>query len=165
MTQKGELPVGFVAGLFGVKGELKCDPSSAGRTLFSAGQRLRARGREVDEHVQLSSVREHKGRLLVRFAGADSLDAAKRFAGSTLYAESDRIALAPGEYLDRDLAGCVLYDERGAEIGMVDRVEHYPASDMLVVGGKLVPMVAAFVKSIDLGTRRIVVELPEGLLE
>ncbi len=46
-----------------------------------------------------------------------------------------RIALAPGEYLDDDLVGCDVEDAVGTRYGAVERVEHYPSSDMLVVGG------------------------------
>ena len=51
----------------------------------------------------------------------------------------------------------------GKEYGAVDAVEHYPASDMLVVAGTLVPMVAAIVHDINLAARRIVVDPPAGL--
>ena len=83
---------------------------------------------------------------------------------ATLYAARERIELEAGEFLDRDLAGCVLVDPEGATLGTVQRVEHYPGSDMLIVGGHMVPMVAAFIRSIDVENKRIVAELPEGLL-
>ncbi|MBV8489893.1 MAG: hypothetical protein JO199_05120 [Candidatus Eremiobacteraeota bacterium] len=39
-TPNNEIEVGRIAGAFGVRGELKCDPSNAGRTLFAAGATL-----------------------------------------------------------------------------------------------------------------------------
>ncbi len=162
--QNDELPVGRVAGLFGIQGELKCDPTSAGRMLFEAGQNLRALLADgTARDVCLESVREHKGRLLVRFEGAVSCDDAEELAGATLYANRDRIVLQPDEYLDRDLIGCALYDATGV-VGTVERVDHYPGSDMLVVDGKLVPLVQPFITSIDIAAKRIEVELPAGLL-
>jgi 16S rRNA processing protein RimM len=161
-----ELPVGRIAGIFGIHGELKCDPSSAGRTLFSAGERLRAQlagGTSID--VELLAVRQHKNRLLVRLKGVASANDAQRFAGAMLFADRSRIELEPGEYLDRDLEGCELLTADGGSLGRVQRVEHYPSSDMLVVRGKLVPMVSAFIKSVDIAARRIVVDLPLGLLD
>ena len=46
-------------------------------------------------------------------------------------------------------------------------VEHYPASDMLVVGeGRaMIPLVRDFIRAVDIEERRIVVVLPEGLLD
>jgi 16S rRNA processing protein RimM len=161
-----EILVGRIAGVFGVRGELKCDPTSAGRTLFSPGESLRLQLADgSSQNVRLVSVREHKNRLLIRLPGIESADEAQRCAGATFYAQRGRIVLGPGEYLDRDLAGCVLYDVSGKRLGTVTGVDHYPSSDMLVVEGKLVPMVSQFIASIDVGAKRIVVELPEGLLD
>ena len=159
------MPVGRIAGIFGVHGELKCDPASSGRSLFEPGAQFELRSAQgAAQQVTLESVREHKGRLLVRFSGVSDPDDAQSFSGSTLFAERSRIELDPGEYLDRDLAGCVLADEAGNVLGTVERVEHYPASDMLVVNGRFVPMVAAFIRSIDTAAKRIVVDVPPGLL-
>jgi 16S rRNA processing protein RimM len=161
-----ELPVGRIAGIFGIQGELKCDPTSAGRTLFVPGAHFKLQlAAGASQDVQLSSVREHKNRLLVRLRGVDSANDVEKYVGATFYADRDRITLEPGEHLDRDLEGCVLFDESGRTLGAVMRVEHYPSSDMLVVNGQLVPMVSAFIKSIDTAAKRIVVDLPPGLLD
>lgn len=165
-TPNDELPVGRIAGIFGIHGELKCDPTSAGRTLFSAGERFRLQMPQGESRdVQLASVREHKGRFLIRLAGVDSANDAQTYAGATFYAARERITLEPGEHLDRDLLGCELYDESGNALGKVQRVEHYPSSDMLIVKGSMVPMVSAFIKRIDTTAKRIVVDLPVGLLD
>ncbi|HEV3153278.1 MAG TPA: ribosome maturation factor RimM [Candidatus Baltobacteraceae bacterium] len=166
MANSNEIPVGRIAGVFGIHGELKCDPTSAGRTLFSAGEALRAQLADGSSHeVTLAALREHKGRLLIRLPGIDTANAAERFVGATLYADRDRIVLEPGEYLDRDLVGCDVFDTAGAGLGRVTRVEHYPSSDMLIVNGNMVPMIKQFVKTIDAEKRRIVVDVPPGLID
>jgi 16S rRNA processing protein RimM len=165
-SSSNELPVGRIAGVFGIRGELKCDPTSAGRTLFSAPARFRltlAGG--ASEDVEIAAVREHKGRLLLRLHGVESANDAQRYVGATFYADRDRIQLEAGEYLDADLIGCTLLDVRGATLGRVTAIEHYPSSDMLVVSGKLVPMIKEFVKSIDIEAKAIVADLPPGLLD
>lgn len=164
--KKSDLPVGRIAGIFGIKGELKCDPSSAGRTLFSRGAAFVCRLKTGEEEdVRVSSVRDHKGRLLLRLNDIADATLAERFAGATLFASASDVELAPDEYLDRDLIGCRLIDERGAQLGVVERVEHYPGSDMLVVNGRMVPMVKAFVRSVDVAKKVVEVgDLPLGLL-
>ena len=166
MSSNSELPVGRIAGVFGVTGELKCDPSSAGRSLFAAGETLSLRladGSSAD--MRLDAVREHKGRLLIRFPGVNSANDAQRYVGGTFHAGRDRIQLEPGEYLDVDLCGCELFDPSGKLLGRVSRVEHYPSSDMLVVGGSLVPLIGEFITSVDVASKRIVAYLPIGLLD
>lgn len=117
------------------------------------------------QDVEIETVREHKGRLLLRLANVDSADAAQRLSGMTFYAPRERIVLEENEYLDRDLIGCKLYDLEGKLLGTVSKVEHYPSSDMFVVDGKLVPMIREFIRSVDIASRRIVAELPLGLLD
>ena len=163
-----ELPVGRLVGLFGIRGELKCDPSGAGRTLFLRGASFdyaMADGSRRD--VKIASVREHKGRYVVTLDGVESADAAQSYVGGTFYAPRERVEreLEDGEYLDVDLVGCELVAPDGAALGTVDDVRHYPSSDMLMVGGKMVPMVKAFVRGIDTADRRIDVDLPPGLLD
>jgi 16S rRNA processing protein RimM len=165
-SSNSELPVGRIAGIFGIRGELKCDPTSAGRMLFSPHTHLRLVLADASsQEVEVSAVREHKGRLLIRLRGVESANDAERYIGSTFYADRGRIELEKGEYLDIDLIGCTLYDSRDNMLGIVSAVEHYPSSDMLLVNGKLVPMIGAFIKSIDTRAKRIVVDLPAGLLD
>ena len=147
-------------------GELKCDPSGAGRIVFSAGATLRCIDAPGNRSaVTLASVRPHKGRLLLRIEGVDDADAAQAYANATLFAPRDAIVLDEGEFFDEDLAGCSVRGLDGREYGSVERVEHYPASDMLIVAGRMVPMVAAIVKEIDVRNRQIVIDPPSGLLD
>ncbi len=166
MPSSNELPVGRIAGIFGVQGELKCDPTSAGRTLFSRGARFRVQlPNGVSRDMTIAAIREHKDRFLIRLDGVESANAAEEYAGATFYAEAERIILEAGEYLDRDLIGCELYDEHGKLLGNVTAVDHFPSSDMLIVRGKMVPMIKEFIRSIDIGAKRIEVTLPLGLLD
>ncbi len=160
-----ELAVGTIAGPFGVRGELKCDPSNSGRTIFSPGAELHCRIGERSQMVRVVQARAHKGRLLLRIEGVDDADAAKAYAGATLYAPRERIELQSGEYLDADLVGCEVVGPDGAAYGTVERVEHMPSSDMLVVGGRLVPMVRAIVTGIDMQARRVTIDPPAGLMD
>ena len=160
-----DVAVGRIAGLFGVRGELKCDPTSAGRAVFLPGAELRCERGSESSTIRILAARPHGRRTLIRIEGAEDAEAAARFAGAVLYAPRDRIALAANEYLDDDLVGCNVEDASGRRYGSVERVEHYPSSDMLVVGGAMVPLVSAIVSSVDIAGRRIVIDPPEGLLD
>lgn len=165
-SNPNEVTVGRIAGLFGIHGELKCDASAAGRSLFSPQACFRAQQTNgTSDEVTLLSVREHKNRFLIRIAGVTSPDAAQAYVGAMLFADRDRIVLEPGEYLDADLEGCELFDSSGKRLGRVERIEHYPSSDMLVVDGQLVPMVSQFITSIDVERKEIRADLPPGLLD
>ena len=164
-TPSNEHPIGRIAGLFGLRGELKCDPTSAGRAVCSPGAEVRLEIHGRSETVRLASVREHGGRLLVAFEGVPDATAAQRYVGGEFFAPREQLDVGDDEYLDVDLVGCTVASADGREYGAVERVEHFPASDMLVVAGRMLPMVRAFVREIDVAAKRIVVDVPPGLLD
>jgi 16S rRNA processing protein RimM len=165
MTRDDEIVVGRIAGVFGVHGELKCDPTTAGRIVFLPGAVLRCERGDSSSSIRLTAVRPHQKRLLLRIEGVDDATAAQAYVGATLHAPRERADLAPGEYLDADLVGCRVLGSDGTPYGTVERVEHYPASDMLIVDGHYVPMVGAIVSHVDVGAKRVVVDPPEGLFD
>jgi 16S rRNA processing protein RimM len=159
---------GTVAGLFGLRGECKVEASRLGADALAPGLVLHATlrdGRACD--VRVESVRFHKGRPLVRFAGYADATAAEALVGARLAVDAAAIELRDGEYLDTDLIGCMLVDESGKELGAVVDVAHHAAQDLLVVGERraYVPLVRAFVRDVNLRTKRIAVSLPAGLLD
>jgi 16S rRNA processing protein RimM len=160
-----EIEVGRIAGIFGLRGELKCDPTTAGRILFSAGAVLRCEAKETTSQIRLTHIRPHKGRLLISIEGVDDADAAEAFVGAALYAPRADVPLNEGEYFDADLVGCTVHGTDDTLYGTVERIEHYPSGDMLVIAGRLVPMVRAIVTEIDLESHRIIIDPPAGLLD
>jgi 16S rRNA processing protein RimM len=157
-----------VAGVFGLRGELKVAPSRIGEDALVAGidvRALLADGTSRALHVR--ALRRHQGRPLLAFEGVDDANAAQLLVGAALFVDRDVVALGQGEYFDDDLVGCSLVDVGGAELGEVVAVEHYPAQDVLLIGRAraMVPLVRAFVRGIDVGARRITVDLPPGLLD
>ncbi len=162
-----EISVGRIAGHFGVRGELKLEPTRAGSDALAPGLEVivAVEGRRFP--ARLGAVRAHQTRYLVAFDGVASREAAGRFIGGTVLVDRAAVPVRDGEYLDADLIGMHLVDLQGTVLGDVRDVMHYPSQDMLVVGARraLVPLVKEFVKSVDAGARRIVVELPAGLLD
>ena len=167
-TTPSDLNAGRIVGVFGLRGECKIDATRLGADALRPGSVVRVRladGAERDLRVR--SARLHKGRPLAAFDGFDDTSAAEALVGATLAFDRADVVLSPDEYLDADLVGCAIVGPDGARLGDVVAVEHYPSQDMLVVGAAraLVPMVAAFVQSIDIAYKRITVDLPPGLLD
>ncbi|HYZ15394.1 MAG TPA: ribosome maturation factor RimM [Candidatus Acidoferrum sp.] len=167
-TPLSEANAGRIAGVFGLRGELKVDPSRIGDDALDVGLALRATLRDgTSRTLRVRALRRHKGRPLVSFEGIDDATAAEALIGATLTVDRDAVALAADEYFDDDLVGCTLVDPAGNIVGDVVGVEHYPAQDFLLVGPRraMVPLVRAFVQRVDLAARRIAVDLPPGLLD
>ena len=159
--------VGTLTGVFGLRGELKCRTTAAGSGAFAVGAAFDLALPKGERRLRCISVRRHHERLLVGFEGVDTPESARALVGGELFAERADVPLGSDEYLDADLIGLRLVDEKGRELARVVGVEHYPAQDCLVVepGRALVPLVKAFVRHVDLGAGTIVTSLPVGLLD
>ncbi len=110
--------------------------------------------------------------LIVGFAEIMDRNAAEAVRGTVLLVDSVGLAEPddPDEFLDHQLVGLTAVDIAGEPLGELVRVEHVPASDLLVIlrpDGReaLVPFVTAMVPEVDLRAGRIVLTPPEGLLD
>jgi 16S rRNA processing protein RimM len=110
-------------------------------------------------------------RLVLRFEGVEDRGAAEALVGLRLFLEEREIPPLPeGEYYAYDLVGLELVDRAGQRLGRVAALESGGNREYLVVegeqgGGGLIPLVDVFVRRVDLEAGRIVVDLPEGLLD
>ena len=114
----------------------------------------------------------HSGRLLVSFRGIEDRNAAESVRGLLVHVdrEDDATPDDPDEFYDSTLTGCAVTLLDGTRVGDVVEVLHLPSQDMLVVRGDderevLVPFVGAFVPTVDIAARRIVIDPPDGLLD
>ena len=159
--------VGRFVGTLGLRGELKVAGTRLANDSLEAGIELVLTRGESREVVRIATVRRNAGKLVATLEGAPDRTSAERFVGWDIALPRSAIQLAPSEYLDADLIGSRLVDESGNVLGTVAGVAHYPAQDCLVLvgSGALVPLVQAFVRSVDSVTKTIVVDLPLGLLD
>lgn len=111
----------------------------------------------------------HDGRPVFKFSGIDSIGDAEAWEGAELLVDdSQRVSVPEGEFLHSDLIGCQVI-AGGSAIGVVDDVVEYGGPVLLrVIDGErevLVPFVRDICREIDIAAKRIVAELPEGLLD
>ncbi|MGQ0734608.1 MAG: ribosome maturation factor RimM [Acidobacteriota bacterium] len=163
--------VGFVARTHGRRGEVIVNPETDfAPARFRPGATLFARVASGPvERVTLTSARFQQGRPIVGITGIGSINEAERMAGAELrIAASQQQKLPDGQYYHHELIGCEMVTTDGQALGTVTSVEGSGAASRLVVRGPraelLVPLVDEFCR-IDVTARRIVVSLPDGLLE
>jgi 16S rRNA processing protein RimM len=111
----------------------------------------------------------HKGRVVLKFAGVDSISQAETLIGCEIQIpQAERAELAGDSVYVSDLVGCVVSDA-GREIGRIENVQFGSGeAPLLVVKGAkeiLVPFAAEFVESLDVEHKRLAMNLPAGLLE
>ena len=112
----------------------------------------------------------HDGRLILKFEGVDSIDRAETLRGAEVSIPADqRAPLDAGEYYLSDLVDCEVFSPGGARIGAVAGWQECGGPPLLIVessdGELLIPFASTICREIDLGARRIVADLPEGLRE
>jgi 16S rRNA processing protein RimM len=126
----------------------------------------------VPDRLTVESTRWHQGRLLVCFAGVHDRDQAEALRDVLLQVDSADVATPedPEEFHDHQLVGLTAVTPDGHPLGEVTKVDHAPASDLLVLrrpegGSALIPFVRAIVPEVDLAGGRVVVDPPAGLLD
>src|SRR4029077_5612390 len=129
----------------------------------NATAELSRRKLDLDEHWF------HKGMVVLKFAGVDSISGAETLVGSEIQIpRSERAALGNDEFYVSDLTGCTVTDS-GREIGRIKDVQFGSGeAPLLVIEGEkeyLVPFAAAYIEKIALEQKRLEMKLPEGMLE
>jgi 16S rRNA processing protein RimM len=120
--------------------------------------------------VVIEELWPHKGHLVLKFAGVDSISEAEKLVGSELQVPREqRAELGPGWNYVSELIGCVVFDG-GSEIGTVSDVQFGAGEAPLLVvqaGPKAyeIPYAEAYLKRADVEHKRIEMQLPEGMLE
>lgn len=111
----------------------------------------------------------HKGQVVLKFAGIDSISEAERLKGCEIQVPGEeRAPLEDGSVYVSDLAGCTVY-AGGSEIGKIEDVQFGSGeAPLLVIKGTkeyLVPFAAEYLENVATGEKRIDMKLPEGMLE
>jgi 16S rRNA processing protein RimM len=165
-----ETIVGVIGRPHGVRGEVAVElRTDEPERRFAPGQVLRDEGGTRPFTVQ--SVRDHSGRLLVRFAEVVNRETAEAVRGTLLIAavEPEERPLEPEEFYDRQLIGLQVRRADGVVVGTVNTVLHLPSQEVLEVetanGPRLVPFVTALVPHIDLEACCLTVADVAGLLD
>ncbi len=114
-----------------------------------------------------------KGAAVVRVHGVTDRNAAEALKGRKLYIARKNMP-EPGsadEFYHADLIGLAAVDVEGNRIGEVVAVVNYGAGDLLEIklagarSTELVPFTKAFVPSIDIPSRRLLVVMPVAAAE
>jgi 16S rRNA processing protein RimM len=125
---------------------------------------------ESRRELQLEEFWPHKGLLVLKFAGVNSISEAETLVGSELQVPREqRAQLDQGWSYVSDLVGCTVF-EADREIGTVEDVQFGAGEAPLLVvkqGTRRyeIPYAQAYLASVDLEQKRINMILPDGILE
>lgn len=159
----------------GRHGEVAAEVHSDVPDRFHQGMPLWALGEDgARRELRVENFWSHKGLLVFKFDGVDSMNDAERLLRHELQVpEAQRAQLEEGWTYISDLAGCLVFDGN-SEIGKVEDVQFGggEAPLLLVTSGAgtgkethEIPYAEAYIKSVDLAHKKIVMLLPDGMLK
>jgi 16S rRNA processing protein RimM len=168
--QTDVIPIGYVRRAHGIRGDvlvrgLVADASERlvdGVTLVTA---------DASRTFTVASATPHAGDFILHLDGVGTRDDAEALVGTQfVIPRSERRTLDADEWWVEDLVGCSVVDVDGVELATVTDVVTGTAQDRLVVATRTgasaeIPFVEPLVPSVDVALRRIVVDLPPGLLD
>jgi 16S rRNA processing protein RimM len=141
---------------------------------FTSGMKLLALSRQPESprrELEVEDLWPHKGMLVLKFAGVDSISEAERLVGCELQVpRSQRSSLPAGRNYVSDLIGCMVLDH-DRDIGRIEDVQFGAGEAPLLIvrdsAARLVeiPFAEAYLDSVDVERKQMRMNLPEGLLE
>lgn len=164
------LEIGDIVGTHGLRGDLKVRLNSGDPDLLLTLEHifLRLPTGKVS-NVAITRQILHKGRVLLRLQGYDSIDSAESIIGSQVLLAEDMLPdLGEDEYYWGQLEGLQVIDQQQGEVGTLRDLISTAAHDTYVVNGCfgeiLIPAVHQFILGIDLQAGIMRVDLPDGLI-
>lgn len=160
----------------GRHGEVGAEMHSDVPGRFAAGMKLfalpgaRAAEKDARRELEVEDLWPHKGLVVMKFRGVDSMSDAELLIGSELQVPSaERANLEAGWNYVSDLVGCTVLDH-AREIGLIEDVQFGAGeAPLLIVAGAVkkfdVPFAEAYLEGVDVGKRQVRMNLPEGMLE
>ena len=168
MSKEDLICVGTIGGAYGVQGELRIKSFCAVPSDIADYAPLS--DAEGARHFALTLSRPIKQGYAARIAGIRTKEEADALRGTDLFARRDQLPSLPDdEFYHTDLIGLQVVDTGGATLGHVKSVQNHGAGDLLEIHGPglsatvLLPFTRDAVPTVDLDTRRIVADPPDGL--
>jgi 16S rRNA processing protein RimM len=143
---------------------------AAGMKLFALPKEQDLRAQQSRRELEVEDLWPHKGQVVLKFRGVDSMNDAEMLIGSELQVPSaERADLEPGWNYVSDLVGCTVLDH-AREIGRIEDVQFGAGEAPLLIVAKAgkkfdVPFAEAYLEAVDMAQKQVRMNLPEGMLE
>lgn len=128
--KKQFLEAGKIVRTHGVRGELCLEPW-ADSPEFLLGVKEFYFDPQGQRPAGLLGSRPHKGRLLIRLQGVDTVEQGDALRGRVLYLNRDDVKLPEGRFFLEDLIGlCAIDGDTGREYGVIAQIIPAPANNV-----------------------------------
>lgn len=165
---KEYIKVGKIVNTHGVKGCLKCVPLTDYAERFDELEYVFTEKDNVKRKIK--DVWYRKGMSYIILENINDMDTAETFRGTFISIFDDQLRELPEDsYYIFDLEGMEVYSAEGEYLGKIDIVHQTGANDVYEITNNdksfLIPAVKEVVKEVDIKSKRMVINVIEGLLE
>ena len=119
--------------------------------------------------VIVDRYRENGRFVFVKFSNINVKEEIEKYKGFEVLVEKNTSDLKVGYYFYSDLVGCTILDEDKKPLGIVSKVEEFPAQLTLRVkrdkkADFFVPFIKQFIINVDIEKKEITIKVLEGML-
>lgn len=161
--------IGVIAGPHGIRGEFRVYPLMDSPEQLMAYATVYAERNGEQRELSLEKRRVHKGMLLCKAAGIDTIEQAQELRGSQIVIPRAQLpALPEGRYYQTDLLGMAVESEEEGHLGKIEEIlDAGPRSVFSVRTPEgtelLLPNIPEVVLSVSLENQRMLVRLLPGM--
>ncbi|HMQ46900.1 MAG TPA: ribosome maturation factor RimM [Saprospiraceae bacterium] len=167
------IEIGKTGKAHGLDGELKLhvNPAFVNELIAADALFIQQNGGPVPYFIE--ELVELDQQLLVKLEEVDSKEAAVALSGKVVFLPKAQVQLTAKEAVEASdffkVIGFLLVDQDHGSVGTIDDIVEYPQQIMAIVQREdrelLIPLNPHFVQRIDVAQQRVLVNLPEGLLD
>lgn len=166
------LSLGKIVGPFGIDGTIKVfSTTDNALKRYKKGAEVFLYDEKTGQHTMYVVISyKMSGKFdLVKLEGINTPEKVDEFRNNEIHVLKDTSDLEVGYYFYSDLIGCKILDENNKELGIVTKVEEFPAQITLRVKRNdqkdfFVPFIKQFIISVDIVNKSIIINVIEGLL-
>ena len=161
--------IGKIINTHGIRGDMKVYPLTDNPERFFDLKEVYVG--EKKEILKISDSKIHKELVLIHFKSLDNINDILKYKDEYLYVkDEDRVDLPEDHYFISDLIGCKVLDVAGNHIGKIKDVLQGVANDVYIIKGDddkeyMVPAVGAFIVSINIPNKEVIIDPIEGMIE
>lgn len=163
------LSVGQIINTHGVRGEVKIFPLTDDVARFDDLKEVYIESKGTMVKYQVESCKHLKNTVVLKLKGIDTMNDAEKLRQQYIkVGRWDAVRLPKDTYFICDIVDSEVFDINGELLGKLQDVLQTGSNDVYVVKNDkreiLIPALKSVIKEINLQDKKIIVDLPEGLI-
>jgi 16S rRNA processing protein RimM len=163
------LSIGQIVNTHGIRGEVKVYPLTDDASRFDKLKEVYIESKNEMTKYQVESAKHLKNTVILKLKGIETMNDAEKLR--QLYIKVgrwDAVRLPKDTFFICDIVDSEVFDIHGELLGKLHDVLQTGSNDVYVVKNEnreiLIPALKTVVKEINLQNKKIIVDLPEGLI-